>query len=417
MFVVQGNGSSGNVSTGISGNIPPFVRLPYIMKASTNLSIPDGLILFWPGNLTTMPGGWLPCNGSLGTPDLIGRFVMGTNDDVLVGTTGGDFSHQHAYTDLPYHTHTVVDPGHSHGYSEPQVALSPTTGGLNTYRFLNIGESTITTASGLSVRETGFSSCVTDPASLSPPYTNLVPILKSTGTDLLPGHVIFMWPKDLHMVPAHTSLCDGSQGTPDLYGRFIRSASDAIEIGASGGSSSHRHTYSQVPRHAHASTEGLHSHTVQRQSDYPLTFIPDTVGTYISSYGIVPLQTSVGYAGVTLEPSGDVYCATGTVDHLPLYYTLAFLRTQDTVQQQAAGDENEPIQPIISLETGLAMAGVLGACMIISALIKRKKRAMPAPVKNPAESKCPGSVPKPAHEKSPTGSKSPGDSVTRTKKK
>ena len=54
--------------------------------------IPSGFIGLWSGAADAIPSGWYLCNGSNGTPDLRGRFVVGysnTDSDYDVGDTGG----------------------------------------------------------------------------------------------------------------------------------------------------------------------------------------------------------------------------------------------------------------------------------------------------------------------------------------
>ena len=54
--------------------------------------IPSGFIGLWSGAANAIPSGWFLCNGSNGTPDLRGRFVVGysnTDNDYDVGDTGG----------------------------------------------------------------------------------------------------------------------------------------------------------------------------------------------------------------------------------------------------------------------------------------------------------------------------------------
>ena len=54
--------------------------------------IPSGVIMMWSGAANAIPSGYVLCNGSNGTPDLRGRFVVGysnTDGDYDVGDTGG----------------------------------------------------------------------------------------------------------------------------------------------------------------------------------------------------------------------------------------------------------------------------------------------------------------------------------------
>lgn len=52
--------------------------------------------------------------------------------------------------------------------------------------------------------------------------------------------MIIMWSGLISDVPKGWSICDGTNGTPDLRQKFVRGASG--EIGAAGGSVSHSHT-------------------------------------------------------------------------------------------------------------------------------------------------------------------------------
>lgn len=78
--------------------------------------IPAGVIVMWSGTLASVPTGWHLCDGTGGTPDLRERFVVGWEDAVNPGGVGGAASHDHAYDQVPNHTHpvNVNDPGHSH---------------------------------------------------------------------------------------------------------------------------------------------------------------------------------------------------------------------------------------------------------------------------------------------------------------
>ena len=59
---------------------------------SGSTGIPSGVIMMWSGAANAIPSGYVLCNGSNGTPDLRGRFVVGysnTDGDYDVGDTGG----------------------------------------------------------------------------------------------------------------------------------------------------------------------------------------------------------------------------------------------------------------------------------------------------------------------------------------
>lgn len=73
--------------------------------------VPSGFIGLWSGAANAIPAGWLLCNGLNDTPNLVDRFVVGAGTSApAVGTTGGSKD-----AIVVSHTHTVTDPGHSHG--------------------------------------------------------------------------------------------------------------------------------------------------------------------------------------------------------------------------------------------------------------------------------------------------------------
>ncbi len=56
-------------------------------------ALPQGFIGMWSGAL--VPLGWALCDGTNGTPDLTGQFIIGAGDTYNVGDSGGSASHAH----------------------------------------------------------------------------------------------------------------------------------------------------------------------------------------------------------------------------------------------------------------------------------------------------------------------------------
>ena len=66
-------------------------------------SVPSGIISLWSGTIATIPTGWYLCNGSNGTPDLRGQFLVGAGGSYAVGAQGGNNTVQLDPTQLPSH--------------------------------------------------------------------------------------------------------------------------------------------------------------------------------------------------------------------------------------------------------------------------------------------------------------------------
>jgi microcystin-dependent protein len=69
-----------------------------------------GIIVMWSGSETDIPDGWVLCNGSNNTPDLRGRFVLGSGQGVNLTNrelkqTGGTETHTLTVDELPPHNH------------------------------------------------------------------------------------------------------------------------------------------------------------------------------------------------------------------------------------------------------------------------------------------------------------------------
>jgi len=84
-------------------NIPSGAGL--IPTANIPNPFPSGGIIMWSGSVASIPSGWLLCNGSIGTPDLRDKFVIGAGSTYAVNDTGG--STTIAEANLPSHTHAA----------------------------------------------------------------------------------------------------------------------------------------------------------------------------------------------------------------------------------------------------------------------------------------------------------------------
>jgi len=142
----------------------------------------------------------------------------------------------------------------------------------------------------------------------------------------LPSGVICMWHGTLANIPSGWVLCNGSNSTPDLRGRFVQGALNGYNPGDTGGASSkttsgHTHTTgdftltsSHIPSHTHSSQKGQASSVVfQSGSSYSSWSgnIADTTGSYGSGG-----SHNHGSTGSNTDSISDIR---------PMFYTIAFI--------------------------------------------------------------------------------------------
>ncbi len=106
--------------------------------------IPSGVILMWSGSISTIPDGWVLCNGINGTPDLSDRFILGVTFKSVArignhgpdgSSSGIDFTIRGSGNDIYTRTDTRVVSSiareggnlamnsHNHNYFPPYYAL------------------------------------------------------------------------------------------------------------------------------------------------------------------------------------------------------------------------------------------------------------------------------------------------------
>ncbi len=77
-------------------------------------SHPVGTITMWSGLLSNIPSGWLLCDGTFGTPDLVQFFARGSPPATEPLTELGGDQHTITGAEMPPHTHTTTGLGHRH---------------------------------------------------------------------------------------------------------------------------------------------------------------------------------------------------------------------------------------------------------------------------------------------------------------
>ncbi len=183
--------------------------------------------------------------------------------------------------------------------------------------------------------------------------TNLKNLVYHNGLNWIeltpfPKGSIIMWGGDEFNTPRGWRLCDGTNGTPDLSGKFIvgydPSNSDYNSIGREGGYSKITLTLDQIPSHNH-SISGSHSHTAVSNEAHSHSFsysyqdlvtggdiIPQGGGKRVVRYNeSFPLRPTIvrnntisvnsSVSNVTLQNSGGNQFH----ENRPKYYVLAFI--------------------------------------------------------------------------------------------
>jgi hypothetical protein len=143
-----------------------------------------------------------------------------------------------------------------------------------------------------------------------------------TGIISVPSGLISMWSGASSAIPSDWKLCDGTNGTPNLVGKFIKGASTA---GGTGGSATHTHTHSlsaashtltlaQIPSHTHSS--GVKGNSLYTSSGYVATWS----GAHASSGYI-----GTGSAGGGQSHSHILSGSIAAQNNEPPYYELCYI--------------------------------------------------------------------------------------------
>ena len=124
--IVDGvNGTSGTIApdlstltingTDVTATAAELNKLDGYTGTATDLNeavahyVPSGGIIMWSGAVSAIPTGWVLCDGTNSTPNLIDRFIVGSGTDSGgthdVGDTGGTNSLTLTEAQLPSHTH------------------------------------------------------------------------------------------------------------------------------------------------------------------------------------------------------------------------------------------------------------------------------------------------------------------------
>lgn len=128
--------------------------------------------------------------------------------------------------------------------------------------------------------------------------------------DLWPIGVPMAWFLELDDIPEGFQLCDGTNGTPDMRGRFPVGAGGAYDLGDTGGADAVTLTLTQIPSHTHDqgtltnSVAGAHNHpgstALTTNSNHTHSGTAASNGLHRHGY-TSPVNTSFGGLGSTTQ--------------------------------------------------------------------------------------------------------------------
>lgn len=169
----------------------------------------------------------------------------------------------------------------------------------------------------------------------------------TTLEDAIASGIIVVWSGLISNIPTSWSLCNGTNGTPDLRDRFIIGAGSTYTVNAIGGNINHTHTITgttggtsltinQMPSHSHAVNDPGHAHTVGGHGFFSAagsTFEPRSPGRPGDPFVAPPYMSStINTSNVIINNTGaneahdhTFSATTATTSNIPPYYALAYI--------------------------------------------------------------------------------------------
>jgi hypothetical protein len=173
--------------------------------------LPPGMIMMWNSTAATIPTGWQLCDGSNGTPDLRGQFIIGAGGAYAFSANGGASTTTLSLVNIPGHFHsinavsgntaasgahthtassssvsTVSEPGHTHTtqfpIGQPATVPTPVISGVPLYGTTNGTIVTQSNISGNSKSNASVSTTTSTSVGNVADHTHTVTVTGNTGT-------------------------------------------------------------------------------------------------------------------------------------------------------------------------------------------------------------------------------------------
>lgn len=290
---------------------PPFMEAILIGPDDGDQEMPDDSVGFFTS--TSIPTGFSLTDGTGGTVDLSEKFIVGAAAAGDGGGTGGSLTHIHVspghlHTPTGTHDHAAIDYTSAVG-----VVLADLARGNSSARMLHHKQDVIAGTPG----STSSDAVTVDSASSEPAHTLLHGVQNISGGALTPDGVIL--PFVGTTVPEGWTLCDGSNGTPDLTATQVKVTVSPTQLGQTGGSDDdHLHTTQPHP-HTHSS----HSHSFGLTNFASQDISGASSTAQVTSAGHAHITTPTGSTTPTLQNNTVVL---NTSAGKPLFRTVKFIR-------------------------------------------------------------------------------------------
>jgi hypothetical protein len=288
-------------------NDPPYLKLIFIQSDGTATGIPNNAIAYTDQASTT---GWTTY------ASLANAYVLGSVAAAAGGGTGGAATHTHS--SAASHTHTQNS--HTHAATNSSSA-SATTGAGTSDGPVNMPQKSHrhSVTLGATTGSNNSTSPTLDSANGEPPFVKLLPIQNTSGGFSFPTKHIALWAGSVASIPANFALCDGTGGTVDTRGKWIKGAASSGEIGTTGGATTHTHTGTCQP------TQAGHTHT-PTATDPSYVIIPNApdIETYATDLHTHTWTASTDTA--TNQSFALALTALSAGDHYPVYTDVLYIQ-------------------------------------------------------------------------------------------
>lgn len=338
--------------------------------ATTNVTVEaqpnySGIVALF--NTTTLPTGWVLCDGANGTQDMRDRFVVGAGSSYAVGAVGGANAVTLSESQLPSHSHNASTTSASHAHnttgssgvhtSHPSVLVNNSS---HEHNYTGHGNTSAAFAnqfanySAVQTTQANFTSNTTEGAHATaqsasggshthstnnagghghnasdnsagssgshenrPPYFALV-FAQATVTSVAAVGMIAMTEG---AVPSGWLACDATN-LPDLRDRFIVGSQLTYTLGAVGGANAVSLSTTSMPQHWHGislGTDAGHTHATNNVShSHAVNLSAHNVHTHGYSFQQIATITVGGNTGATMRatPStGQITGSAGSTSH------------------------------------------------------------------------------------------------------